>query len=190
MFALIAVAGIAGLDGRIAGLTAELPQKDTIWGAGTEILDMLALKNISNFLLGPVLLLLAAGLLILRSTRSFGWGILYVGLVQFTSTVVADLLKPQLGRLRPFEAMASPGAADIWFVGANSFPSGHTAFFAGLFFPLMLLFPRWTPVLALPPLFIAAARLLSHDHYLSDVSASLAIAAAIASGLAIVLNRR
>jgi membrane-associated phospholipid phosphatase len=36
----------------------------------------------------------------------------------------------------------------------------------------------------LPPLFIAAARVLEHDHYLSDVSASLALAALLAAGLA------
>jgi membrane-associated phospholipid phosphatase len=102
--------------------------------------------------------------------------------VQFATTVVADLSKPPFGRLRPHEAMELPALQDTWFVGANSFPSGHTAFYAGLFFPLVLIFPRWLLLWLLPPFFIAVARVVEHDHYLSDVAASLTVAALLAVG--------
>lgn len=184
LFALIALSGLLGLDRGVAEWTAGLPRGDTFWDRGTGVLDVLALKEISNFLLGAILLLLAGVLLALRATRRFGRPVLFVGLVQFIATTIADLAKPQLGRLRPYEAMAEPGALDTWFVGANSFPSGHTAFYAGLFFPLMLLLPRWVSLWAVPPLFIAAARVLAHDHYLSDVAASLALAAFLTGALA------
>jgi membrane-associated phospholipid phosphatase len=190
LLALIATAGgIFGLDAAIARWTAALPDSRTIWDSGTAILDTLALKGWSNFLLGFVLLLAAGLLIALPGTRSIGWPLLYVGAVQFASTVIADLAKPQLGRLRPFEAASNPGAADTWWVGANSFPSGHVAFYAGLFLPLMLLFPRWSALFAIPPLFIAAARLLEHDHYLSDVTASLALAALMALAFRFILDR-
>ena len=188
-FALVGAAGMLGIDPLLARWTATLPQGATIWDRGTGLLDLVALKEVSNFLLGAILLLAGAILLALRATRALGRVTLYLGLVQFLTTTIADLAKPQLGRLRPDEAMAEPGALDTWFVGANSFPSGHAAFYAGLFFPLMLLLPRWTLLWALPPLFVALARLLSHDHYLSDVAASLALAAAMTAALAPLARR-
>ena len=178
---LLAAGGLFGLDSEVAGWTAGLPDNGTIWDRGTALLDLVALKNLSTFLLGFILLLAAGLLLALRRTRPIGWILLYVGSVQFLSTVAADLSKPRFGRLRPFEA-AQQGA-DTWFVGANSFPSGHEAFYAGLFLPLMLVFPRAAPLLALPPLFVAAARVAEHDHYLSDVSVSIALAALLAIAL-------
>jgi membrane-associated phospholipid phosphatase len=186
---ILTAGGIAGLDRAIAAWTATLPKAETIWDGGTALLDLVVLKNYSNFLLGFALLLAAGVLLVLRSTRDIGWPLLYVGAVQFASTVIADLAKPQLGRLRPFEAESNPGAADTWFVGANSFPSGHAAFYAGLFLPLMLLFPRWAALFAIPPLFIAAARVAEHDHYLSDVTASVTLAALMAIAFRFILDR-
>lgn len=188
-FALVAVAGLFGLDAVVAQWTAGLSDGGTLWDWGTALLDLIALKEISTFLLGALLIVAAGLLLVIRAMRGPGWLLLYVGLVQFATTTVADLSKPQFGRLRPYEAMAGPGGMDSWFVGANSFPSGHTAFYAGLFFPLMLLFPRWAPLLAIAPLFIAAARVLEHDHYLSDVSVSLALAAALTAAFSAIARK-
>jgi membrane-associated phospholipid phosphatase len=173
---LVTAAGLLGLDQAVARWTAGMPDRGTIWDKGTALLDLVALKTISTFLLGFLLLVVAAVLVALRRTRRTGWVLLYLGAVQFAATVTADLSKPQLGRLRPFEAAQQSGG-DTWFVGANSFPSGHEAFYAGLFLPLMLLFPRAAWLFAIPPLFVAAARVAEHDHYLSDVTASIALAA-------------
>ena len=180
LFALLSAAGVGGLDGVVAKWTATLPDGGTVWAKGTALLDSLALKQISNFLLGATLMLAAGLLLFLRSTRNVGFPLLYVGVVQFFSTLIADITKPQFGRLRPFEAVAG---GDTWFVGENSFPSGHAAFYAGLFFPLIRLMPRATILWVLPPLFVSTARVMEHDHYLSDVSASLALACVLAAGL-------
>lgn len=185
--AIVAAAGLLGLDGAVARLTAGAAP-GSVWDQGTRWLDFATLKEISNFLLGALLLAAAAGLLAFRGSRRIGWPVLYLALVQAVATVAADLSKPPFGRLRPFEA-AAQGGADTWFVGANSFPSGHVAFYAGLFLPLALLLPRWALLWALPPLFIAAARVLENDHYLSDVAASLALAAALAAALAPLARR-
>ena len=188
LFALLAGLGILWLDPIVAAVTAGgVPA--SFWSRGTALLDGLMLKEVSNFLLGPLLLLFAMIALAAPGARTrFGWPSLYLALVQLLATVIADLSKPLLGRLRPFEAAAGD-ATDSWFVGANSFPSGHAAFYAGLFFPLMILFPRWAAVFAIPPLFIAAARVVEHDHYPSDVAASLALAATLSAGLAFILER-
>jgi membrane-associated phospholipid phosphatase len=189
LFAVVAAAGIAVLDRPVALWAATLGGGAPFWDDAVAIVDRVTLRDISNFLLGPILMIAAGVLLLLRSTRSLGWACLYVGTVQFASTVVADLARPQFGRMHPAEAMGVPGGVDSWLVGANSFPSGHVAFYAGLFFPLMLLVPRWAVAWAIPPAFIAAARIVSNDHYLGDIAASLALAALMSAAFAFILER-
>jgi membrane-associated phospholipid phosphatase len=41
-----------------------------------------------------------------------------------------------------------------------------------------------------PPFLIAVARVVEHDHYLSDVTASIALAALLAIAFKVVLRRR
>ena len=184
-FALVTAAGLAGLD---AVLFERLPAAapDSFWTRGVALLDMLALREVWEFLLGFALVLAGTILLALAATRPTGFAILYVGLVQLLSYAAADLSRPWFGRVRPFEAV---GGSDLWFAGGISFPSGHAAFYAGFFFPLILLFPRLSPLWALPPLFVAAARMMEQGQHLSDVSASLTLAAALAALLAFVGER-
>ena len=185
-FAVVAAAGFAALDGIVARYTATLADGGTVWSQGVAILDTLTLKTVSDFLLGGILVIAALLLLVLRATRPSGFALLYIGLVHAISYAAADLSKPWFGRVRPFEAIQG---GDVWFVGANSFPSGHVAFYAGLFFPLIVLFPRLAPLWAIPPLFVAAARVLEHDHYLSDVSVSLTVAAIVSALLCFMAER-
>jgi membrane-associated phospholipid phosphatase len=96
-----------------------------------------------------------------------------LGLVPLIAYVVSDLSKPQFGRLRPLEAIER-GVADAWLVSGNSFPSGHVAFFAGLIVPIVLLYPRTWPLLAVPIL-VATQRIIATDHYVSDVVASFGL---------------
>ena len=184
-FAVLAAAGLAGLDQIVLG-AAPAAGRESIWAGGVDLLDRIALRDVWDFLLGAALILAGLLLLALRATRPTGFLLLYVGLVHLLAYAAADLSKLWFGRLRPSEALSG---GDLWFQGGNAFPSGHTAFFAGLFFPLILLFPRLAPLWLIPPLFVATARLLEQDHYLSDVSASLAIAAALSASFCFIAAR-
>lgn len=179
--AATAAAGILGLDAIVAQHSAAVlpiePGLSTIVGA----LDFVALKGISTYLLGFLLILLAVALI--RLKQRGGWPLLYVALVLFLSTTVADLSKPQLGRLRPYEAFPNGLGLDQWFAGGQSFPSGHTAFYFGLFLPLIMLWPRYTLLWLVIPLLVATQRVMAHDHYLSDVAASVSLAALLAAAL-------
>lgn len=186
-FAALAAAGLLGLDAPLARWAAGLPEGGNWWDRLLGLIDLVSFHLVSNFLLGALLLAIAGALLVLPRMRRIGWPLLYLGLVQFLTTAAADLAKPLFGRLRPWQA--GGGGADTWFAGANSFPSGHAAFYGGLFLPLILLFPRWTPLWAIAALLVAAERILGHDHYLSDVSASLALAAALGAALAPLARR-
>jgi membrane-associated phospholipid phosphatase len=189
MAALLAAAGLLGLDGPVARWSEGVQPGEVVLSQLTTLLDLLLLKPVSNFLLGLLLIVLALVLLLVRRTRRGGWLLLYVGAVQFSATVVADLAKPQFGRLRPREAMVEGGRVDTWFVGANAFPSGHTAFYAGLFFALIAVLPRAALLWLIPPSIIAVTRIVEHDHYLSDVFVSIALAALLAIAFRFLVRR-
>ena len=186
LLALLSAAGVAALDGVVVRSTATFSEGTMSWSGGAVMLDSLLLRTLSHFLLGATLMLAAGLLLLIPATRGTGYSLLYVGVVQFFTTLVAEFARLQFGRLPPFESAAG---GDNWFVGAGSFPSGQAAFYAGLFFPLIRLFPRATLLWILPPLYIAASQVLGHKHYLSDVSASFALAAALAAGLSFLADK-
>ena len=134
--------------------------------------EIVTAKSWSEFIL-PGALTLIGGALLAAKRAVAGRAFLYVALVQLLAYLASDLSKPQFGRLRPYEALAE-GGADRWFVGANSFPSGHVAFFAGFVVPLIVLVPRSWPLIVVP-LMVVLQRVLSADHYLSDVGAAFLI---------------
>jgi membrane-associated phospholipid phosphatase len=183
----LVVGGLLGADALSAQW--ELAGVETLSRA-VAWLDLGAGKGISNFLLGTGLILVALAWNGLKRRRLWTGRLFYVGAVQLTTTALADFAKPPFGRLRPFQAGARGEWADGWFMGPDygSFPSGHVAFYAGLCLPLALIFPRWAAALLAVPVLVGAERVLSHDHYVSDVGASFLIAAAVAAGLWKLLN--
>jgi membrane-associated phospholipid phosphatase len=147
---------------------------------GTHLLEVASGFPISRYALSIALIVIAAVLFIGISTRRVAWLFLFAGSSQLVSRLVVAVLKGTFGRLRPFEVVAN-GTWDphAFFAHGDAFPSGHTAHFWGLFFPLAFLFPRYRLVLSLVPLFIAVARVGVGDHWTSDVLASISICAAV-----------
>jgi hypothetical protein len=184
-----AAAGVAVLDRPIAQWAASQPGGETIWTSGIRLLDWATLRTASNHLLGPILMMAGGVLLLLASTRGTGWQVLFVGSVQFASTMIADLARAAIGRLAPSDAMVNPGGVDVWFGGGNAFPAGSAAFYAGLFFPLMLIVPRWTFLLALLPLFVGAADIIANRSHLSDIAAGFGLAALMTAAFSFLLQK-
>jgi membrane-associated phospholipid phosphatase len=178
-FAILAAAGLAGLDAMVDQNLAA-PAPGSVWAQGIALIDLVSTKEAGDWLLPFILVMAGLILLVVSSTRSIGYPLLYIGLVGLLAYGIADVASPFFGRVRPSEAL--PGI-DLWFQSGRAFPSDHVAFYAGLCMPLVLLFPRLSPLWLAPPLLVAAAGGMEHDHYLSDVSASLALAAALAAGL-------
>jgi membrane-associated phospholipid phosphatase len=104
----------------------------------------------------------------------------FLGSTHLVCRVTAGVLKEVFHRLRPFEVIQA-GNWDWNFFGShgNAFPSGHSAHFWGLFFPLAFLFPRYRFLFAIAPVFITVARVGVNDHWCSDVLASAAGLAAL-----------
>lgn len=181
----LGVAGLAGMDRWLAGTDLTSRGVDRIWGGALALLDLASGKEIAAFLLGAVLIVAALVRNGFRRRLLWSGRMFYVGSAQLLCTAIADFAKPAFGRLRPFQALADGAGPDRWFMGPDygSFPSGHAAFYAGLFLPLALLFPGWAVPLLTIPLLVGAERIVSHDHYASDVGASFLLAAIVAGGL-------
>ena len=159
---------------RVGGRQSVLLQGGTHW------LEVASGFPIGKFFLSYVLLGAAALFFIARTTRAAAWMLLFVGSSQLITRLIAGLLKNVFQRLRPFEVIQAGNWDWKFFAGhGSSFPSGHSAHFWGLFFPLLFLFPRYRLPLLIIPVFISIARVGVNDHWCSDVIASAGIAALV-----------
>jgi membrane-associated phospholipid phosphatase len=119
-------------------------------------------------------------LFISQTSRPIAWILLFVGCAQIVTRLAAAGLKGVFERLRPFEVIQAGNWDWKFFAGhGNAFPSGHSALFWGLFFPLAFVFPRYRLPLLIIPVFITIARVGVNDHWSSDVIASAGLAALI-----------
>lgn len=194
--AVLALVSIFGFDRRIAeAVHASIVAGSAVFVDGTHALDAISGRSLlrshalSGVLLGGILFALGAlGWLFDRGSY-LARALLFTGGVQLATIAAAFGLKEVFGRQRPYELLGHGDWQHMWFAGGSSFPSGHNAFFWGLFLPLMYLFPRWRIPLLLIPLFIALARIDMSFHFLSDVLAAIALAAFVTLIAATLLGR-
>jgi len=146
-------------------------------------------RDIGDLLLGGSLG--ACGLLwaVARRSDATARALIFTGVVQLATIAATSHLKGLFGRLRPYQLIERGDWSQIWFAGGTSFPSGHVAFFWGLFLPLAYLFPRYRLPLLVIPVFIAFARIVDNVHFLSDVLGSIALAALVTLLAAVLLSR-
>ncbi len=104
------------------------------------------------------------------------------------SGLVVDLLKIIVGRTRPKLLFAS-GAYDFGWFGLVpddwSFPSGHAATAAALMTALWCLWPRPLLLYIFGTALVAASRVVTGAHYLSDVVAGAVIAVLVTRAIAL-----
>ena len=125
---------------------------------------------------GELWIILALVLLAIRSQRKYGAAVACGLVLDLVSCNL--LLKPLVGRIRPFAVHA---AVEL-LVNAPldaSFPSGHTAAsFAAVFALKAAGSPLWKPALAVAVV-IAFSRLYLYVHWPSDVLAGALLGAAV-----------
>ena len=145
---------------------------------GTHWLEVASGFPINKYFLAWLMFGAGALLFLSKSTRPVAWMLVFIATTHLVTRVTAGTLKNLFLRLRPFEVIDA-GNWDWNFFGerGSAFPSGHSAHFWSLFFPLAFLFPRYRWPLLIIPLFISGARVGVNDHWSSDVIASAAIAA-------------
>jgi membrane-associated phospholipid phosphatase len=107
--------------------------------------------------------------------------------------LTADLLRGLSGRTRPYskaeQGFYGPQRDGQWLIGQhefNSFPSGHTTTITAFVLPLIIWRRRFAPLLLSLVIIVAAARVYTGAHHLSDVIA----AAALGTTIALLVSRR
>ena len=141
------------------------------------------------FTLGATLIVVGVLWLLARRASATARALIFAGTVQLCTIEAGSLLKAVFGRLRPYQLLDRGDWSHIWFAGGNSFPSGHVAFFWGLFLPLAYLYPKYRVPLLVVPVFIAFARVDENVHFLSDVLGSIALASLVTLLAAIACSR-
>jgi membrane-associated phospholipid phosphatase len=102
-------------------------------------------------------------------------------------------LKGLFGRCRPSQYFTANEYGFRWFQTDRhytSFPSGHSADVFAVAALLWLMFPRWRPVWAAWSVLMAASRVVSQNHYLSDTVAGAVLGVFVAWGVRTVFVRR
>jgi membrane-associated phospholipid phosphatase len=145
--------------------------------------------GLGQLMLGAIFIALGLVLALARSISQHARALVFAGAVQIATIEAAWWIKDFFGRLRPHQLIERNDWSHIWFAGGNSFPSGHNAFFWGLFLPLAYLYPKWRIPLLIIPVFIAFARIDENYHFLSDVLGGIALAALITLIAAVVFGR-
>ncbi len=115
-------------------------------------------------------------LMVMRDVRLFR--ALIVPAVCF---IVCTVLRPLIGRQRPYDRFGVPPVGSYKRGKGKSMPSRHTASAAAIAFAIIYVFPCMPVALAvlLLAVLIAALRVLSGQHYPSDVAAALLLSGII-----------
>jgi membrane-associated phospholipid phosphatase len=178
--ALFCVIAIGGMDRPVAEFVHQHGEGAAIFSQGTAWIETVFGWGISKLALGYALLAIGAILWWRKSSRATANLFLFVALTHIITRLVAGTLKNVFERLRPDEVIQQAAwNAQFFTADGNSFPSGHAAHFWSLYFPLAFIFPRYRIPLAIIPVFITIARVGVNDHFISDVIASIALAALI-----------
>ena len=193
--AALMLIGLAGLDVPLArAIRASGLENAAIFRVGLDALDTALGVHVWFWLAGTVCIAAGAiGLLLPRLPLPprLSPALLTAGLVQVATIATMIQGKNAFGRMRPIALFESGDWSRIWFAGGGSFPSGHGAFYFGLFLPLAAIArPLWlrATLLAIPT-YVVIARIDLARHFLSDVMASTLIAAVYALVASFVLRR-
>jgi membrane-associated phospholipid phosphatase len=195
--ALVALISIFFFDGALALAVHQSGiENAAVVERGREFLDIFTGRglvgshvSLGQFLLGALFIVVGVAWLLASRSSYVARALAFAGAVQLATIQAGWLIKDLFGRLRPFQLIERNDWSHIWFAGGNSFPSGHNAFFWGLFLPLAYLFPKYWMPLLIVPVFIAFARIDENYHFLSDVLAAITLAALITLFAAIVFER-
>jgi len=105
----------------------------------------------------------------------------YVFMSVALTGIAANILKIIFGRPRPRVFLEQGDSAIGWFEldsALRSMPSGHATTFAAVAVAFAVMFPRYRVLILIAGVLLSLGRVITLDHYVSDVVAGLALGAA------------
>jgi len=187
---VFSAAGLLGLDRPIAEFIHNAGWEHAwFFSRGTDALDFVGILAAPKYVFGGVVCLLGLAIALRPAWRAHGMALVFAGAMQTLCVFASGLLKGEFGRMRPFQLSESGDWAHTWFAGGSSFPSGHNAWYWGLFLPLAFAYPRWRWPLVVIPVFIAIAREIDAMHFVSDVTVAIALVCVFTLGLGTAIAR-
>lgn len=182
---LLAIVCIAFVDQPVARLLAQY-EPAPLWNRGIELLEWGVGLPVFRWLSGVALVL---GMIATVAVPRWRWRApawMFLAACHVLSQVSTRYIKEWTGRLRPLEWLGQGGTETFLWEKGVAFPSGHVAIFASVAIPIVALFPRWWPLLAVA-VFPMLARVAVDAHFVSDVLAAITLVCLVAwlSGWAI-----
>lgn len=143
------------------------------WGWILDKLEWLILLPVHSLAPSVALVAIMLATVLAPRLRRYAPAWMFIAGTHLVARIATTYLKDGTGRLRPTEWLKQGGGDTFWRGGA-SFPSGHVVLFAGILVPLVVLWPRARPALAVIA-FVMLARVAVNAHFVSDVVAGLAL---------------
>ncbi len=179
---LLPLAAVTGALALLAIPTIDLPlarwlaTRDThpaVWDAGLHALEYVALLEPWKWL--GVIVLAAGAIAGVLTRRHRAW--IVIAATHLLARNLTLWLKTATSRLRPHEWLAH-GGGTFFRDGGVAFPSGHVVLCASLALPIAIAYPRARAILVAIP-FAMVARMMTGQHFASDVLAGVALSAAV-----------
>jgi membrane-associated phospholipid phosphatase len=190
--AAISVFAILVIDQPIARAIAPY-QALGFWDRGLDLLEWTIGLPIFSWVSGIVLVL---GMIVTSAVPRWrgqapAW--MFVAATHILSRIATLQMKLGTGRLRPTEWIKKGGNVEtFWWKDGISFPSGHVTLFASIAIPLAVIWWRRRPARALavltPVAFAMTARVVANAHFVSDVTAGVALCCLIAWLCALIIR--
>lgn len=187
ILAVLTAISVVAIDEPLARWLATREVHPAIWNQAIALLEYPL--GIEPWTWSGICVLVAASLvtLLVPRLRAYASVVLIVTLTHLLARNCSLWVKTLTGRLRPSEWLAR-GGGSWWRDGGYSFPSGHVLLFASIVVPIVVVYPRARPLLAIVA-FVMLARVLVDAHFVSDVLGGLA-SVALFTWLAVLLVRR
>ena len=148
-----------------------------LWAHGLDVLEWAVLLPVFSWAGAIALVAAMVASIVVRGWRGQTPAWMLLASTHVVSRIVTGWIKTGTGRLRPSEWH---GGATFGHAAGVSFPSGHIALFASIAIPLAVVSPRLGRPIALVVVpFVMLARVLGHAHFISDVTAGVALVALV-----------
>ncbi|MEO8698693.1 MAG: phosphatase PAP2 family protein [Kofleriaceae bacterium] len=153
-------------------------EPSSLWDRGIDLVEWVIVFPVWRYALPVALVVGMLACVIVKRWRGAAPAWMFVAGVHLASRLTVNWFKDGTARLRPWQWVKKGATGETFgWEGGVSFPSGHVVLFGSVIIPLVVLFPKLRPLLAVLA-FVALARIAVEAHFVSDTIAAVTLIAA------------